>query len=91
MEPQQLHRLLGHIQKRFPMEQVKEYTIEAGRPDSITKEKLQAIREYPGCKFQTSDHECRDLKDYRKKSCGGGYTTRLRFGEECDLIISIWI
>lgn len=47
LEPQQLHRLLGHIQKRFPMEQVKEYTIEAGRPDSITKEKLQAIREYP--------------------------------------------
>ena len=29
------------------MEQVKEYTIEAGRPDSITREKLQAIREYP--------------------------------------------
>ena len=35
LEPQQLHRLLGHIQKRFPVEQVKEYTIEAGRPDSI--------------------------------------------------------
>lgn len=47
LEPDQLRRLLGHIQEKFPLEQVKEYTIEAGRPDSITREKLQAIREYP--------------------------------------------
>lgn len=47
LEPDQLRRLLGHIQKIFPVEQVKEYTVEAGRPDSITREKLQAIREFP--------------------------------------------
>lgn len=47
LEPHQLRRLLGHIQETFPTGQVKEYTIEAGRPDSITREKLLAIREYP--------------------------------------------
>lgn len=26
---------------------MKEYTIEAGRPDSITREKLEVIRKYP--------------------------------------------
>ena len=31
----------------FPVHQVKEYTVEAGRPDSITREKLQAIRKFP--------------------------------------------
>ena len=47
LEPYQLTRLLGHIQEKFPVHQVKEYTIEAGRPDSITKEKLEAIRKFP--------------------------------------------
>ena len=47
LEPDQLRRLLGHIQEKFPVEEVSEYTIEAGRPDSITREKLLAIREFP--------------------------------------------
>lgn len=47
LEPYQLTRLLSHIQEKFPVYQAKEYTIEAGRPDSITKEKLMAIREFP--------------------------------------------
>ena len=47
LEPEQLERLLGHINARFPVYQVKEYTVEAGRPDSITREKLQAIRKFP--------------------------------------------
>lgn len=47
LEPEQLERLLGHISMKFPVHQVKEYTVEAGRPDSITREKLQAIRKFP--------------------------------------------
>lgn len=47
LEPEQLERLLGHISAKFPVYQVKEYTVEAGRPDSITREKLQAIRKFP--------------------------------------------
>ena len=47
LEPEQLERLLEHINARVPVYQVKEYTVEAGRPDSITREKLQAIRKFP--------------------------------------------
>lgn len=47
LEPYQIRRLLSHIGEKFPVEQVKEYTVEAGRPDSITREKLQALREFP--------------------------------------------
>lgn len=41
---EQLERLLIKIKESFPMEQVCEFTVEAGRPDSITKEKLQVLK-----------------------------------------------
>ena len=43
----QLDRLLLCIEQSFSMETVQEFTVEAGRPDSITKEKLKVIRKYP--------------------------------------------
>ncbi len=47
LDEQQLERLLECIEKYFPTESLVEYTIEAGRPDSITKGKLKLISEYP--------------------------------------------
>lgn len=47
LEPNQLRRLLSKIQECFDFTHVKEYTVEAGRPDSITKEKLQVLQEFP--------------------------------------------
>lgn len=41
----ELQRLIGHIRKRFDTTQVLEFTVEAGRPDSITREKLSALKE----------------------------------------------
>ncbi len=43
----QLDRLLGKIVQTFPMADVKEFTVEAGRPDSITEEKLKTLKRYP--------------------------------------------
>lgn len=40
-----LERLLIKIRKTLPMEHVKEFTVEAGRPDSITKRKLEIMKE----------------------------------------------
>ena len=39
----QLDRLIGCIKENFPMELGYEFTIEAGRPDSITREKLEVM------------------------------------------------
>ncbi len=44
LTPEQLERLLGRIHKLFSMEYCREFTVEAGRPDSITKEKLQVLK-----------------------------------------------
>ena len=41
-----LDRLLKTIRELFPMEMVKEFTVEAGRADSITEEKLSVLLKY---------------------------------------------
>lgn len=43
LEPYQLERLLIEIERHFDLSHVKEFTVEAGRPDSITREKLEVI------------------------------------------------
>ncbi len=46
LEAEQLERLLTCIDESFSREYLMEYTVEAGRPDSITEEKLQVIRNH---------------------------------------------
>ncbi|MCM1325095.1 MAG: coproporphyrinogen dehydrogenase HemZ [Bacteroidales bacterium] len=43
LDPGQLDRLLCALKELFPLEHVKEFTVEAGRADSITKEKLEIL------------------------------------------------
>ena len=47
LEPEQLKRLLDTVTECFDLSNVLEFTVEAGRPDSITEEKLSVIREFP--------------------------------------------
>ena len=46
LSPRQLHRLLAKIAASFDFSHLLEYTVEAGRPDSITKDKLEVLREH---------------------------------------------
>ena len=41
-----LDELLTHIDSTFDLSQCKEFTVEAGRPDSITKEKLMVMKNH---------------------------------------------
>jgi len=43
---EQMLRLLEKLGQSFPMDSAFEVTVEAGRPDSITRDKLEVIREY---------------------------------------------
>lgn len=45
LELEQLKCLIDKIKENFSMRYVKEFTVEAGRPDSITKEKLRVLKE----------------------------------------------
>lgn len=44
LEPYQLERLLSKLEERFCYDKLQEFTVEAGRPDSITREKLEVLR-----------------------------------------------
>ena len=43
LEPEQLDRLITALKSKFDFSTVKEFTVEAGRADSITREKLEVL------------------------------------------------
>ena len=45
LSPVQLGRLLTACHQALPLERCTEYTVEAGRPDTITREKLEVLRD----------------------------------------------
>lgn len=65
LSPEQLKRLLTHICKQFDFKDLREFTVEAGRPDSITKEKLAVLKSFPVSRIsinpQTMNQETLDL------------------------------
>ena len=46
LEPKQLDRVLSFFEEHFDTTGLKEYTIEAGRPDSITRDKLLIMKKH---------------------------------------------
>ena len=44
LNPSQLEKLLGKINEKFDVSSLLEFTLEAGRPDTITKEKLDVAK-----------------------------------------------
>ena len=47
LAPEQSARLLKMVTDRFSLDHLKEWTVEAGRPDSITREKLRVLAGFP--------------------------------------------
>ena len=43
LSAQQMDRVLSHLEQEFCFDDLQEFTVEAGRPDSITREKLEVI------------------------------------------------
>lgn len=46
LSEEQLERLLAEIKNLFPLEKLSEFTVEAGRPDTITAMKLEILKKY---------------------------------------------
>lgn len=46
LEATELSHLMKLIKNRFSLQSVREFTVEAGRPDTITKEKLEVIKSH---------------------------------------------
>jgi len=46
LEPRHFEKLLSHIRTAYDLSNCREITVEAGRPDTITLEKLQVLKEH---------------------------------------------
>ncbi len=46
LEAVQLERLIGELYKSFDLSNVREFTVEAGRPDTINEDKLRVIKSF---------------------------------------------
>ena len=61
----QLERLLDHLNRCFDLNEIQEITVEAGRPDSITRDKLKVLSKYKGIRIsinpQTMNQKTLDL------------------------------
>ncbi|MDY3918083.1 MAG: coproporphyrinogen dehydrogenase HemZ [Candidatus Limivivens sp.] len=65
LSPAQMDRLLSQVEQHFDLSRVQEFTVEAGRPDSITEEKLAVLKRHPVTRIsinpQTMNQETLDL------------------------------
>ena len=60
LEPEQLERLLSKIENSFNLSFLQEWTVEAGRPDSITREKLKTIKRHPVTRISINPQTMKD-------------------------------
>ena len=56
----QLDRLLGRVGEKFDLSRCTEYTVEAGRPDTITAEKLAVLRRHGAQRVSVNPQTMRD-------------------------------
>ena len=85
LEPAQSRRLIGMIGQYFDLSALQEFTVEAGRPDSINAEKLQVLKE---CGVGRISVNPQTMRDRTLKLIG----RRMRSGwpEKPALTISTW-
>lgn len=57
---EELGELLGRVRDRFDFQQVKEFTVEAGRADSITRDKLEVLKKYGVTRISVNPQTMKD-------------------------------
>ncbi len=60
LEPDELRRLLSYLKNRFDFSTVQEFTVEAGRADSITREKLEVLKEFGVTRISVNPQTMKD-------------------------------
>lgn len=73
INPFQLERILNAIDKHINLKELREFTIEAGRPDSIDRDKLNIIRD-AGCKRISINPQT--MNDETLKTIGRMHTSK---------------
>ena len=60
LEPNQLERLIGYLKDKLDFSKVKEFTVESGRPDSITRDKLKVMKKMGVTRISVNHQTMRD-------------------------------
>ncbi len=60
LEPEQMARLLTCLRDHFNLSTVREFTVEAGRPDSITEDKLRVLHDFGVERISVNPQTMRD-------------------------------
>lgn len=60
LSPEQLGRLCSRLSERFDLSRLREYTVEAGRPDTITGAKLQVLKSHGVDRVSVNPQTMRD-------------------------------
>jgi oxygen-independent coproporphyrinogen-3 oxidase len=60
LEPCELESLLGYVREKLDFSNVKEFTVEAGRADSITREKLEVLKKYGVTRISVNPQTMKD-------------------------------
>lgn len=86
LSPDQLDRLLTEVETHIDLSRTKEFTVEAGRPDTITEEKLRVLKQHGIARISINpqsmkkrtleligrSHEPEDILDaFQKSACAG--------------------
>ena len=78
----QLDRVLSAIEERIGLERCGEYTVEAGRPDTITREKLDVLRRHGVGRLSVNPQT---MEDSVLRAMGRAHTAR-EIEEACALV-----
>lgn len=73
LSAEELEFLLTKIEEKFNLSHLKEYTVEAGRPDSITREKLEVIYSHPVTRISINPQT---MNDETLKIIGRNHTAK---------------
>ena len=84
LEPAQSRRLIGMIGQYFDLSALQEFTVEAGRPDSINAEKLQVLKECGVGRISVNPQTMRDrtLKLIGRQHSAGQTADAFRLARE---------
>lgn len=85
LSAEQLEQVMSTVEKYFCLEHLREYTVEAGRPDTVTFEKLRVIKKYGATRISINPQTMNDevLKEIGRKHTAEQTVSAFKLAREC--------
>lgn len=69
LEKEELDTLITALYKELDLSKIKEFTVEAGRPDSITREKLEVLKKHNVSRISINPQTMNDETLEKNRTC----------------------